>query len=127
MAMLRPVFVMWVILVMTTQAHSGDFIRAHEREIPLPDGPYPPEYLMWEIIDDRPLLRKLVDKGDPLARSHAVGSIHDLLMVEGNLPTGHKTTVRTGLPQAVWRQLNYGVPKRGLQRGRQEPGRAQRL
>ncbi len=35
----------------------------------------------------------------------------DMMVVEGNLPTGHKTTVRTGLPQATWRLLNYGVPK----------------
>jgi hypothetical protein len=34
----------------------------------------------------------------------------DILMMEGNLPTGHKTTVRTGLPSATWRLLNYGVP-----------------
>lgn len=33
----------------------------------------------------------------------------DMLFVEGNLPTGHKTTVRTGLPAATWRLLNYGV------------------
>jgi len=37
--------------------------------------------------------------------------LQDMLTVEGNLPTGHQTTVRTGLPSAVWRQLNYGVPK----------------
>jgi len=36
--------------------------------------------------------------------------LDDLLVVEGNLPTGHKTTVRTGLPQATWRLLNTGVP-----------------
>lgn len=34
----------------------------------------------------------------------------DMLLVEGNLPTGHKSTVRTGLPSATWRLLNYGVP-----------------
>lgn len=34
----------------------------------------------------------------------------DMLVLEGNLPTGHKTTVRTGLPSATWRILNYGVP-----------------
>ena len=34
----------------------------------------------------------------------------DAVFVEGNLPTGHKTTVRTGLPTATWRLLNYGVP-----------------
>lgn len=33
----------------------------------------------------------------------------DMLFVEGNLETGHKTTVRTGLPAATWRLLNYGV------------------
>lgn len=36
--------------------------------------------------------------------------LEDMLVVEGNLPTGHKTTVRTGLPQATWRVLNSGVP-----------------
>ena len=34
----------------------------------------------------------------------------DMLTLEGNLPTGHKTTVRTGLPTATWRLLDYGVP-----------------
>lgn len=37
--------------------------------------------------------------------------LDDMLILEGNLPTGHKTTVRTGLPQATWRLLNYGVPQ----------------
>lgn len=36
--------------------------------------------------------------------------LDDMMVVEGNLPTGHKTTVRTGLPQATWRTLNSGVP-----------------
>lgn len=36
--------------------------------------------------------------------------MQDEMVVEGNLPTGHKTTVRTGLPSATWRLLNYGVP-----------------
>ncbi len=35
--------------------------------------------------------------------------IDDMVVVEGNLMTGHKTTVRTGLPSATWRLLNYGV------------------
>lgn len=35
--------------------------------------------------------------------------LQDMLIVEGNLPTGHKTTVRSGLPTATWRLLNYGV------------------
>lgn len=36
--------------------------------------------------------------------------LDDMMVVEGNLPTGHKTTVRTGIPQATWRLLNTGVP-----------------
>lgn len=34
----------------------------------------------------------------------------DMPFIEGNLPTGHKTTVRTGLPVAIWRQMYQGVP-----------------
>lgn len=33
----------------------------------------------------------------------------DMLFGEGNLPTGHRVTVRTGLPSAAWRLLNNGV------------------
>lgn len=35
--------------------------------------------------------------------------LDDLSMVEGNLPTGHRTTVRTGLPAPTWRKLYGGV------------------
>lgn len=37
--------------------------------------------------------------------------LQDMPFVEGNLPTGHRTTIRTGLPAATWRLLNYGVPQ----------------
>lgn len=37
--------------------------------------------------------------------------LEDMQFQEGNLPTGHKTTIRTGLPVAAWRMLNYGVPQ----------------
>lgn len=37
--------------------------------------------------------------------------LDDMTFQEGNLPTGHKTTIRTGLPSATWRLLNYGVQK----------------
>lgn len=33
----------------------------------------------------------------------------DMLWKEGNLPTGNKTTIRTGLPTPTWRKFNYGV------------------
>lgn len=35
--------------------------------------------------------------------------LSDMLWLEGNLPTGHRTTVRTGLPAVAWRLLNGGV------------------
>src|SRR5688572_30445837 len=33
----------------------------------------------------------------------------DMPWVEGNLPTGHKTTIRTGIPEPTWRKLYGGV------------------
>jgi len=39
----------------------------------------------------------------------------DMVWREGNLPTGHRTTVRTGLPAIAWRLLNQGVtPSKSL-------------
>jgi hypothetical protein len=35
--------------------------------------------------------------------------LDDMAWVEGNLPTGHRTTIRSGLPSVAWRLLNYGV------------------
>ena len=35
--------------------------------------------------------------------------LEDMAWLEGNLPTGHKTTIRSGLPNGTWRKLNYGV------------------
>jgi hypothetical protein len=35
--------------------------------------------------------------------------LEDMSFVEGNLPTGHRTTVRTGLPAVAWRLLNQGI------------------
>jgi len=35
--------------------------------------------------------------------------LEDAFAMEGNLTTGHQTTVRTGLPAVTWRLLNYGV------------------
>jgi hypothetical protein len=33
----------------------------------------------------------------------------DMPFMEGNLPTGHRVTMRTGLPTVAWRLLNQGV------------------
>lgn len=35
--------------------------------------------------------------------------LEDMLFMEGNLPTGHRSTIRTGLPTVAWRLLNQGV------------------
>lgn len=55
---------------------------------------------------------------DPLGRPAAIAELlsqdNEMLMdmpwLEGNLPTGHRTTVRTGLPDVTFRKLNRGVP-----------------
>jgi len=35
--------------------------------------------------------------------------LDDIPMIEGNLPTGHVSTVRTSKPAGTWRQLNKGI------------------
>jgi hypothetical protein len=42
-----------------------------------------------------------------LAQTNEV--LDDMVWLEGNLPTGHRTTVRTGLPTPTWRKLYGGV------------------
>jgi len=36
--------------------------------------------------------------------------LQDILWKEGNLTTGHRVTVRVGLPTVYWRLINQGVP-----------------
>lgn len=36
--------------------------------------------------------------------------LEDATFIEGNLPTGHRTTIRTGLPDVYFRMINQGVP-----------------
>ena len=36
--------------------------------------------------------------------------LEDAVFVQGNLPTGHRLTMRTGLPQVYYRMINQGVP-----------------
>jgi hypothetical protein len=36
--------------------------------------------------------------------------LDDMLFKEGNLPTGERTTIRTGLPDSYYRAINQGVP-----------------
>jgi hypothetical protein len=36
--------------------------------------------------------------------------LEDAVFQEGNLPTGHRVVIRTGLPIVYWRSINQGVP-----------------
>jgi hypothetical protein len=36
--------------------------------------------------------------------------LEDCVFQEGNLPTGHRVVIRTGLPTVYWRALNQGIP-----------------
>lgn len=49
---------------------------------------------------------------DPVVNllSQSLPILDDMLWLEGNLPTGHKTTIRTGLPATYWRRYNEGIP-----------------
>lgn len=48
-----------------------------------------------------PDIVELLQQSNPL--------LNDMRWQEGNLPTGHRTTIRTGLPTVAWRLLNQGV------------------
>lgn len=58
--------------------------------------------------------RTLDPDGSTAAIAELLSQENEMLMdmpwIEGNLPTGHRTTVRTGLPDVTFRKLNKGVP-----------------
>lgn len=64
-----------------------------------------------------PTLVDLARRADPDGKIAMVAEIlnqynevlDDVAWVEGNLPTGHKTTVRASIPGATWRLLNQGI------------------
>lgn len=66
---------------------------------------------------DNPTLLDLAKRTDPDGKIMAIAEIlsqtnevlDDMSWVEGNLPTGHRTTVRTGLPTPTWRRMYQGV------------------
>lgn len=52
-----------------------------------------------------------------IERLHETNEIlADLTFMEGNLPTGHRTVIRTGLPSPTWRKLYGGVQPNKSQR-----------
>lgn len=64
-----------------------------------------------------PTLLDLTKRLDPDGRIATIAELltqtnevlEDMVWVEGNLPTGHRTTIRTGLPAPTWRKLYGGV------------------
>ena len=49
----------------------------------------------------------IADIAELLAQCNEV--MKDIIWQEGNLPTGHRTSIRVGLPQGTWRSANVGV------------------
>lgn len=72
---------------------------------------------MAALATTHPTLLDLAKRTDPDGQIAQIVEIlnqtnevlDDMVWVEGNLPTGHRTTVRTGLPAPTWRKLYGGV------------------
>lgn len=72
---------------------------------------------MPALADTHPTLLDLKKRMDPDGSVAQVVDIlnetnevlADMVWIEGNLPTGHRTTIRTGLPTPTWRKLYGGV------------------
>lgn len=72
---------------------------------------------MATLSSNNPTLLDLARRKDPDGSIAAIVELlnetndilQDITFVEGNLPTGHRTTVRTGIPLPTWRKLYGGV------------------
>ena len=72
---------------------------------------------MATLSTNNPTLLDVATRSDPDGKIAVVAEIlnetNEMLMdavwIEGNLPTGHRTTVRTGIPAPTWRRLYGGV------------------
>lgn len=72
---------------------------------------------MATMADTHPTLLDLAKRVDPDNSIAAIVELLnqtnemllDMVWMEGNLPTGHRTTVRSGLPTATWRKLYQRV------------------
>jgi hypothetical protein len=72
---------------------------------------------MATIGNNNPTLADVAKRSDPDGKIDSIVEIlnetnevlDDMTFLEGNLETGNKTTIRSGLPTATWRKLNYGV------------------
>lgn len=72
---------------------------------------------MTTLATTHPTLLDLSKRLDPNGKIDMIAEmmnqtneiLEDMVWVEGNLPTGHRTTVRSGLPTPTWRKLYGGV------------------
>lgn len=72
---------------------------------------------MAALSSNNPTLLDLAKVTDPNGQIATVVEIlnevneilPEMTWIEGNLPTGHRTTIRSGIPTPTWRRLGYGV------------------
>lgn len=72
---------------------------------------------MATLTHNNPTLMDVTKRTDPNGRIAGIAELlnqtneilEDMTFIEGNLPTGHRTTIRTGLPAPTWRKLYGGV------------------
>lgn len=72
---------------------------------------------MAVLAANNPTLQDLASRSDPEGKIMPIVEIlnqtneilADMTWQEGNLPTGHKSSIRTGLPAPTWRKLYQGV------------------
>jgi hypothetical protein len=72
---------------------------------------------MSVLATTHPTLLDVTKRLDPNGKIDTIAEIlnqtneilDDMVWLEGNLPTGHRTTIRTGLPTPTWRKLYGGV------------------
>lgn len=72
---------------------------------------------MATLANTHPTLLDLTKRLDPNGKIDTIAEmlsqtneiLEDMVWMEGNLPTGHRSTIRTGLPTPTWRKLYGGV------------------
>ena len=108
--LMRSKTVGWAVQVMV--------IVAIALSVPLPDSGFSGPLILGATLSTAALtLLDWAKRLDPTGKVARVVEmleqtneiLQDMLWMEGNLPTGHRTTVRTGLPSVAWRLLNGGV------------------
>jgi hypothetical protein len=72
------------------------------------------------------IAKALDPEGNIAATAELLSQTNEVLRVmpwyEGNMPTGHRTNIRTGLPTVIWRQMYQGVPASKSERAIVEDG-----